>query len=574
MEVKVANFKGVQKATLNASPIAILLGPNKAGKTSICQAAALALIGEAMPELGIAKSSAGALVHGGAEKGIAQVKSEDGKSVVKWPAADVETEGKPPMSSAFAAGVCDKNNVWTLFAMKQKERATCLAEILDVLPDLEKDLRPAMEKVGYTEKNCDNIIEAITENNWDPIHKKMKDHGAKMKGQWEEVTNDRYGSSKGEGWIPEDWEDDLADASLQTLEGERDKARTSLEEIIAVDAVDQATVDDLTGKAGALDAALKSYKEYEESYIAAEKTLAEAQASMDGTPAPVSLANPIVLTCPFCNQNSHLERDGVDYSLVEPSDEGPSEEEQAEVAETYDAVKLLVKTAAEALNTARVSMGRAEQEVDNAEKAKAELEKLGEVSDGPDDSVVEAARQTVADCQASIDKFNAYTRSRTIHASIVRNQKIVKLLEPQGLRQKKLTDALGEFHKKLSALCKTAGWSDVTLDEDDLELCYGPRRFALMSESEKFRTRCIMQIALAQVDGSYAIVIDGADILDLPARKELFKLLMKTKVTAIVSMTLGEQSEIPGWIGKAFNGTNGAAYWVEGATTSEPLFAG
>lgn len=570
MEIKIVNFKGAQKITMDADPIAVLLGPNRAGKTSACQATALALTGEAMPNLGIAKASAGALVHGGAEKGIVQVKTEDGKTVVKWPAADVETEGKPPMSSPFAAGVCDKNNVWALFSMNQKERSTSLSEILDVLPKLEEELKPALLKTGLGESGCDRIIAAIKENDWDPIHKKMKDHGAKLKGQWEEVTHDNYGSTKADGWIPDDWEEDLTDTSLQTLEGDRDKAREKLEAVIAENAVEQADIEGLEKVAGDIGDANAAYKIAESAYLEAEQAVADAKAELESTPSPEAVATQTIVTCPHCNQNSQLVRDGLDYSLMEPIDDAPDEEEQASVKTAYTAAQALVVEKTAEHNDQKRFLANAEQRVDSAEAAKAKLEGLGDTKE-PDEGAIETARHDVAACQARIDKFNAFSRAKTVHASVQQNQRVVKILEPQGLRKKKLTDALEGFHKKLKGLCGLAGWSEVTLDEDDLELCYGPRRFALMSESEKFRTRCIMQVALAQIDGSCAIVIDGADILDLPARKELFKLLMKTGIRAVVSMTLGSKDEIPDWVGKAFNGEKGLAYWIEDAVCGEPI---
>lgn len=573
MEIKIANFKGVSTATIVAAPLAVVMGQNKAGKTSLCQATALALTGEGMPNLGIAKASAGALVHGGAEKGIVQIKTEDGKSVVKWPSAEVETSGKPPFSSGFAAGVCDKNNTWALFAMSQKERSKRLAEILDVLPSLE-DLDATLKEAGLDESARERVIEAVKENDWDPVHEKMKKHGAKLKGQWEEVTGDNWGVAKAEGWIPDDWEEDLTDVALQSLEADKVRAQEALESLISETAVNQADVDALKAKADDLEEATAAYSEIETAYKKQEKALKTAKAALDKTDAPISIAAAVVMTCPHCNQNSHLERQGGEYLLVEPNEEGPDEEQQAAVKEVYDAAKKKSDDCAAVLQATRKMLTVAEARVDGAEKAGVALQEVGAAPEEQDESTIDGARQAVANCQSRIDKFNAFSRAATVNTSIGKNQKIVKILEPQGLRKTRLTDALEGFHAKLGVLCSTAEWAPVTLDEDDLELQYGPRRFALMSESEKFRTRCILQIALAQEEGSYAVVIDGADILDIPARTELFKLLMKTGIRGVVAMTLGSRDEIPSWMAKAFNGTKGNAYWIEEASIKSQLFTG
>lgn len=575
MEIKIAMFKGVSRATLNAVPIAVLMGPNKSGKTSACQAITAALTGQAMPDIGLAKSLSGALVHGGAEKGMVQIKTEDGRSVVKWPSADYETEGKHPMSSVFAAGCCDKNNVWSLFAMKEKDRSAALADVLKAHPDLEKDLRPMLEKLDVDEERLAKAIKSIDDNGFDPIWDKMKKHGAKLKAQWELTTNDNWGATKADGWIPKDWEEDLQDISEQALDAALADAREALESQIATTAVDEAALASLKETAAGLEAARKAYAAAEKAFKKTQKDLAKASDELVETPAPGSVDDKIFLTCPHCNKNSQLKAGTGGYRLEEPAANELSEDERAALQEAYDVAKAAHDAVTNIHNEANKSLSLAEEAVETAEAAGVEVAELEEsAKTAVSEDVIDAARQEVANCEVRIAKRAAYFNAAATHKSVVSNQAIVDILAPAGLRKTILKKALDNFHKRLRALCELAEWDEISLDEDDLELRYGPRRFALMSESEKFRTRCILQVAFAEMDGSYAVVIDGADVLDVPARMQLFKMLLKKGTRAVVTITLGGKEEIPAWIGKAMNGTKGNAYWVEKGVASEALFAG
>ena len=83
------------------------------------------------------------------------------------------------------------------------------------------------------------IIEA---QGWDGAAKQAKEKGANLKGMWEQITGDRYGSKKAENYIPENWMPDLDGASDESLQADLTDARGVLEGCIASEAVDDALV--------------------------------------------------------------------------------------------------------------------------------------------------------------------------------------------------------------------------------------------------------------------------------------------------------------------------------------------
>jgi ABC-type molybdenum transport system ATPase subunit/photorepair protein PhrA len=86
--------------------------------------------------------------------------------------------------------------------------------------------------------------------------------------------------------------------------------------------------------------------------------------------------------------------------------------------------------------------------------------------------------------------------------------------------------------------------------------------YKLLSKSEQWRARVVMQIACSIIDSSSVVLIDEADILDGDNRMGLFKMLVhvtkKNALTAIVAMTAASVDKIPG-----VSKIGGVAYWIE-----------
>ena len=96
---------------------------------------------------------------------------------------------------------------------------------------------------------------------------------------------------------------------------------------------------------------------------------------------------------------------------------------------------------------------------------------------------------------------------------------------------------------------------------------YGGTQYELLSESEKFRVRVVLQIGMALSDKSQALVIDAADILDKGGRNGLFKAVKSTGLPAFISMTIDSKELVPSLSKSGV----GASYWINGDATAEAI---
>ena len=160
--------------------------------------------------------------------------------------------------------------------------------------------------------------------------------------------------------------------------------------------------------------------------------------------------------------------------------------------------------------------------------------------------------------------FNKYHEAIRIHNNAVENQKIINVLEPEGIRRQALEKGLADFNGRLECLCHLAKWKDVVV-EGDMSVSYGGRPYVICSDGEKFRIEVTLQAAIAEYDGSSAMVIDAADILDNPGRSGLLKLLAHMSCCSFVGMMSSKPEAVPNLKKIGI----GRKYWVNSGNCEE-----
>jgi hypothetical protein len=204
---------------------------------------------------------------------------------------------------------------------------------------------------------------------------------------------------------------------------------------------------------------------------------------------------------------------------------------------------------------------RAAQEARDAAQRVAELPE-----DASDPAEVERAREAVRHAERRLQAFDAYEKARRLHEQVRQQEQVIAVLAPDGLRRRKLAEAAEAFARDhVTALAQAAGWPAVTLDEQ-LWPALGGRTYGLLSESERYRVRVALQVAMARLDGSDAVVLDGAEVLDRAGRNGLAKLLMAAKLPALVAMTTEDRTRNP----PPDFGRHGVGrtYWIQGGTVT------
>jgi hypothetical protein len=584
MRAKITNYRGCSSADFPIDRITLIGGPNAAGKTSIAQALGAALTGEAIPVRGVRASSAGQLVRGGTAAGQVQVVHQGGQIVIDWPKAKALTEGRPPYASPFAAGLSCVLN------LPGKERPEVLSRYLKSEPE-RKDLESALADLELSADHLDKLWSLIQQQGWDGACANAKEKGAKLKGQWEEFTGERYGSKKADAWLPADWEPVLDGASEDQLQAQVTDARDALEGAIASEAVSGAKIQELEDRA-ARAAEIKPF--VEEAKILRDEAAAaveQARAKVSGASADPALTEALdaarstlaalpaaesgkFLTCPHCRKSVAVV-DGRLLPAAEPLPEDEIKSRKLAIEQATDKVRGAERAVNESLQAtqaeAREKLQQAQAELEKAGQAhqhraadlgqaEAAGRELSELKNRPAGSSgdVQSCRNELALAEDRLKAWQRKTAADNRHYNIGVNQQLVAALSPDGVRLRKLEQALAGFNTKLAGLDHLSGWGVVSIDKD-LDACLNGTPYHLLSKSERWRVRTTLQLMMAVMDASQAVVIDGADILvDKALRNGLFSLLRDLDIPAVVCMALRGPDELP----NVDAADLGQAYWM------------
>ena len=568
MRAEIRNFRGIGHADLTIAPIALVAGRNGAGKSSILQAVAAAVADQPIPYIRpgsspgqyapvILKKSAGVLVRDGQTEGVVALSGPSGKVSVSWPGLKVRREeyqkgamGGSPRASVIAAGMVD------LMAMDDATRSTLLIGLLGADPDAD-DLMAALKEYGIGGSTATRTVNAVQASGWGHAEGKIRESATQFKGQWRGITGEAYGPRKAESWRPAGWTDDLDKADPAQLQAEETQARKALEASIGKQAVGTDELRRLEEQSQvAVDLA-----PLEAAVEAAEAAYREAGKARNALPTCHGVGGMNGARCPHCQGGVVVESSALSGGFVlnkaEPLDKG-------EVGRRLDAIARADGTLSRRQGemwSAQRKLTDGRNQARQAEDARKRLE--GAKSRTVPVAQVEQARERLQVAQDRLQAVDSRGKADGIHGSIARLMTIAGILSPDGLRRDKLIRSLEPFNGDLDRLCRAAGWSVVHLHED-LTPWYDGRPWVLLSESERYRVRATLQLAIASRDGSALVILDGADILDQPGRNGLFKALRSAKLPALVAMTANNPGKVPDLAAAGL----GHSYWIEDGTTT------
>lgn len=532
MLINIENYRGVKSASLSIATIALVAAPNASGKSAIAQAIGAVLSGQAMPIPGIAKSMAGMVVRMGASAGFAQLETDGGTARVDWKSnATFKTKGSPPSISTIAAGLESlvPANGAPDDSAHQKRRAELLIEILNAHPTFE-DVRARLAVEGISETVAAAIWDNIEKQGWDGAHAQAKETGARLKGQWEAVTGKRYGSRIAESYVPDEWEPELAGASESALQAAVTDARDALDGMIAVTAVDDAERDRLYEIASQLLAREDAER------IATAAKLGALSAGTAVKNELQSLRDPKTFKAQECPHCSGLL--SVAGGIIAPMTPITAEES----AKWDDANERLTRARAD-YETAEAQSKVATAALTEARDAANKLSKLG--SGNASIEQINAARESAQSAQLRLDAFSKKSKADRLQNSILQNAVIVTALDVAGIRQSVLHSRIQTFLRdSVSPICTLAQWGSLGI-ESDMSLSYGARAWSLLSESERYRVRVVIQLAVAKLQGAQAVIIDAADILDKTGRNGLIRVVRDAEIPAVICMTIATPSDVP-----------------------------
>ena len=146
-----------------------------------------------------------------------------------------------------------------------------------------------------------------------------------------------------------------------------------------------------------------------------------------------------------------------------------------------------------------------------------------------------SAEQEVENAHEVVRMVKAEFDAAKLHETIARYAEVAKAVGPQGIRSTMLEDGLRKLNAGLRALAQESGWPLTEVAEGGAITC-GGRPVALCSESERWRTQGSIQLTLAAITGSKAVVLDRADLLDASNRAGLVRAVHR--VTGVVGLAV------------------------------------
>jgi hypothetical protein len=548
VQIHIQNFRGIEEAQLQCNGVALITGTNATGKTSIAQAVAAVLTGNPIPMAGIRKNAAGMLVHTGAAQGQITLEGEEGTAMLSWPAAKVQTDGSPPQASAIAAGLESLAD-----EARPANRARLLSPYLKADPTQE-DLSEQLPNLKP--EHITALWDKIQVDGWDLVYDHAKTTGAEYKGRWHQATGEAYGSKKASSWFPDNWDDDLTGMSEQALAGMLDQDRTTLDDAISNKAIGEVELKTLEESAArpvdmsALEDAVKKAKETHWESIKARNDLPPAQ----------DKGSPIEIHCPHCeNPVIVTQKASGGFSLHKITH--VSKKEMKDRGLAIAAADGKISHDQDSVWAEERKLAEGKRLLKEIKGAQSRLQEIRSRQENVTSDQLDACREQVRLSEARLAAFRKKREADRLHATVEANQQVISVLAPDGLRAWKLTKAVGSLNREvLAPLSQEAGWDTVSLN-DDLMPTLGGRLYPLLSESEQFRARVTLQVALSRMDGSDAMIIDRADILDRQGRNGMMKMLIGLGIPCLVCMTILDPKKDPP-PDLAARG-KGVTYWVE-----------
>jgi len=548
MKIEIKNYRGIATANLELANIALVCGPNGAGKSSIAEAVAAACTRNPSPIQGLRKKDASMLLKDGEKRGQCVVSDETGSVTINWPGGTVTATEVAPQCTAMAAGL------ESLLDMTPVNRAEHLIHYMKALPT-EADLQDALAPADVSA-----VWSVIQSDGWDKAHDRAKERGAKMKGAWEQITGDNYGGTRAASWEHPALER-YAGVTLGELQTASSEARAALEAAQANRGTAQQVLDGLKEKVRIAKEAEPFIKQMKVEIADTAIAAVNAKEALDALPHPETAE--AMAECPHCKGHLVVV---TRTSVRKPAEGGVDEATNAARSEAIAVAQAKLDELSQ--YGRELDQGVAVYVSQQAAGTKAAADLARQPSGTATSEDVVRAQQAVQAADSDLAQFtaahDAQERATAMQANIQANLLIIEQLAPQGLRQRVLDRKMVEFNAMLTRMCKTAGWPAVVVD-DDLSVTFGGRPTMLCSKGEQYRVRAILQLAVADLDGSELAILDGADILDRFGRNGLFKMLASAKIKALVCMTIDGRDKVPNIKSAGL----GQAYWIDQAELQE-----
>ena len=516
--ITISNYLGARAVDLTlTTPVTILAGKNAAGKSSLQEAIRHALGGDAARVA--LKKDFKALMSDGASSSYATVATSEGEFSIVLPS------GK---GMHFDHGALPFVLDPARFArLDANERRQFLFGLFSLSPD-GPAVVDALKARGCAAAKIEQI-RPLLRDGFDAAAKESQGKARDAKASWKTITGgETWGKDKAAGWKAatpaETYSKDMI-KSAEAVVAESDAAIAEANQKIGearaasrqhAEATRQ--IDGLKGKAARLPA-------MRDKLARDQAELDEWTAKLATLPEPGSNKPAQHLYgCPCCGVALQIVgSELVKYELPEAGPLDPDVETKRK--QWSDAVALYTR-----------SVANDQRDIADAERAAQEIKDL-EQRLGNAPPATERLEQTLAGHQAD-RKARAATlaqmfeanrlaqladentkKAAQAHADVLAWLAIADTLAPDGIPAEMLSSALDPINERLTDFSSLAEWADVTITRD-MDILAGGRPYALLSESERWRTDAMIGAAISHISGLRILALDRFDVLVDPKLRE------------------------------------------------------
>lgn len=549
--IQTSNVLGARAIDVQLSkPVTLFTGKNGAGKSSLQEAIRMAMTGESV-RVGL-KKDYGALVTDGQESGFVEVETADASYSVVLPSGKGLHSENPMLPFVLDA---------QRFArMDDKERRTFLFGLMGVKLDGASVTQRMLDK-GLDAKKVEQIAPFLRAG-FDAAHKEAAAKARDAKASWKTSTGgETWGKDKSATWQPE---------AVECTAAEAEKALVDIRRVITADEADIGNLQQEIGAAKAEVGRRESAEARRLELHSQAEQIGRIQARLDrDTPelaewekkvadcrARAGVAKPdpkapgeyllrglAAVTGEFLALSTELPEVQWPSELInraaahhaeyvklhgEPSadDKAPDQEAVDKLPE-YEKARDLMKRA----------VANGQRDLEAAKAAKAEYDRilaekgaelpnvaglettLREITQRRD-QYREEERQTIERARLAAGRDKQIVDAAKHHADVLAWTDIADALAPDGIPGEILAEALRPINDRLHVSAGFAEWEQVVI-HSDMRITYGLRDYALISESEKWRTDAMIAEAVSFLASVKLLVLDRFDVLDLKGREDL-----------------------------------------------------
>lgn len=562
LKARIRNVLGVESAEVDLNGIVLVAGRNGEGKSSLLQAIGAVATGEAAIRGLNVKGQRSWAVRQGADMGVAVLDWGTGTQRVVWPNSAVENTGSPYPDGPFGSPLGIGLREW--MAQDLKTRQQEFANRAKASPTLD-DIRTWLEVHDGNPAQAQALWERVDISGWDAVLKQAQEASTKVRGGWEQVAGTAFGVVKSQGWRPAGLLPDV-DYTEEGVAEDLERAKEARDRLIAQGAIethrlgvlrDQARpLPELQAEEARLRAELTERR-------AAQRRLGEQRQSLLG-------AEDFSLPCPHCGGALDVQAEpGATPELTKSAKPLLMREKAAKRRDEAASVTKAQADAQRAIDQAEAALQDQVARTTQAANAAAEVRRLEKAiaESGIDGDALSQARELVARLEERLVNVQAMSKAADLYEKWAKMQPAIKALEPEGVRGMVAARALTDWNAIMATITTDAGMAAVVLTEG-MELTFAGRRYALLSESEKWRANLVMGLALAKAEAAKLLLVDRLDVLVADLRASALKAIRAAGIPAVVAMSVPDKS--PERLPHLSKAGLGSVWWIEGGVL-QPL---